>query len=145
MSSSQRDIKDFLRSLERWVSYQKYMLDSFRHVDSKIENADRLDMVIHTRAAFSHLIRTLKAFDDWMQDPLIASVLTKEQLLEVWKTTMRILELLLNLDMSHTSEVKNTLEKLYADNKLSPVLFQARWVSSESREEQERRWPSISI
>lgn len=145
MASSQRDIRDFLKSLERWVSYQKYMLESFKQVDSKIGDADRLDMVIHTRAAFSHLIRTLKAFDDWMQDPLIASVLTKEQLLEVWKTTVQILELLLKLDMAHTSEVKNTIEKLYADNRLSPVLFQARWATGEQREEQERRWPSISI
>ncbi|MEM4928847.1 MAG: DUF2153 family protein [Acidilobaceae archaeon] len=131
--------------MERWVSYQKYMLESFKQVDSKIESADRLHMIIHTRAAFNHLIRTLKAFDDWMQDPLIASVLTKEQLLEVWKTTMQVLELLLKLDMTHTTEVRNTIEKYHADNKLSPVLFQTRWTSGEVREDQERRWPSISI
>ena len=139
-----RDVSEFVRSLERWVALQKVVLDNFRQIDSRVRASDRLDIIIHTRIAFNHMIRTLKAFDDWLQDPFISSNIPRELLLEVWSTSLKLMEMLLELDIKHTSEVKNIIEKAAKEGQLSPIIAQLRDLATRS-EERERRGPAISI
>lgn len=143
--SQSRDVSEFTRSLERWVSMQRVMLENFKQIDEKVRESDRLDIIIHTRLLFNHMMRTLKAFDDWLQDPFISSNIPKELLVEVWSTTLKLAETLLELDMKHTSEMRNIIEKAVKDGRVSPLLSQLRDLSSSRGEERERRGPAISI
>jgi hypothetical protein len=140
-----RDISELTRSLERWVALQKIVLDNFRQIDSRVRASDRLDIIIHTRLAFNHMIRTLKAFDDWLQDPFITSNIPRELLLEVWSTSLKLMETLLELDIKHTTEVKNLIEKAVKEGQISPVIAQLRDLAVSRGEERERRGPAISI
>lgn len=141
-----RDIYEFTRNLERWVSLQKAVLDNFKSIDPKVRGSDRLDIIIHTRLAFNHMIRTLKAFDDWLQDPFITSHVPKKVLEDVWSTTMKMLELLLELDIRHTSEVRGLLERAAKEGKIDPILAQLRDLALERGGGEERRpGPSITI
>jgi hypothetical protein len=140
-----RDISELTRSLERWVALQKIVLDNFKQIDSRVRTSDRLDIIIHTRLAFNHMIRTLKAFDDWLQDPFITSNIPRELLLEVWSTSLKLMETLLELDIKHTTEVKNLIEKAVKEGQISPVIAQLRDLAAPRGEERERRGPAISI
>ena len=79
----------FLRNLEDWVRTQKRVLETFRNYEKEIEASDRLNIVVATRAAFQHMMRTIKAFDNWLQDPVIVAHLPREMLVEVWKVMYR--------------------------------------------------------
>ncbi len=125
-----REMQEFLNNLERWVRLQEAVLDTFRSYKEQIEQSDRLDIVIAIRMAFNHMIRTLKAFDQWLQDPFIVSHIPKEKLLEVWNTTFKLLELLLELDIKHTSEVRDLIEDAYHEDKLNPITSQLREILS---------------
>ncbi len=124
--SSHGDIAGFVRSLERWVTLQRMILENFKKADERVRNADRLEIIIHTRIAFNHLIKTLKAFDDWLQDPFISSNIPRDLLLEVWDTTLKITELLLELDIKHTSTVKDIIEEAVREGRVSPLIMQLR-------------------
>ncbi|MEM0366430.1 MAG: DUF2153 family protein [Acidilobaceae archaeon] len=134
-----------MRSLERWVAVQKVILENFKQIDERIRNSDRLDIIIHTRLAFNHVIRTLRAFDDWLQDPFISSNIPRDLLLEVWSTSLKLVETLLELDIKHTSEVKSIIEKAIKEGQVSPILAQLRDLAAPRGEERERRGPAISI
>lgn len=140
-----RDVSEFVRSLERWIALQKVVLDSFKQIDSRVRASDRLDIIIHTRIAFNHMIRTLRAFDDWLQDPFISSNIPRELLLEVWSTSLKLMETLLELDIKHTTEVKNLIEKAIKEGQISPIIAQLRDLALPRGEEKERRGPAISI
>ncbi|MCE4611522.1 MAG: DUF2153 family protein [Desulfurococcales archaeon] len=120
--ASPRDIAGFVRSLERWVTLQRMILDNFKKADERVREADRLEIIIHTRIAFNHLIKTLKAFDDWLQDPFISSNIPRDLLIEVWDTTLKITEMLLELDIKHTSAVKDLIEEAVREGRISPLL-----------------------
>jgi len=143
--SQSRDMGEFVRSLERWVAVQKVILENFKQIDERIRNSDRLDIIIHTRLAFNHVIRTLRAFDDWLQDPFISSNIPRDLLLEVWSTSLKLVETLLELDIKHTSEVKSIIEKAIKEGQVSPILAQLRDLAAPRGEERERRGPAISI
>lgn len=143
--SQSRDMGEFVRSLERWVAVQKVILENFKQIDERIRNSDRLDIIIHTRLAFNHVIRTLRAFDDWLQDPFISSNIPRDLLLEVWSTSLKLVETLLELDIKHTSEVKNIIEKAIKEGQVSPILAQLRDLAAPRGEERERRGQAISI
>jgi hypothetical protein len=140
-----RDVGELARSLERWVALQKVVLDSFKQIDGRVKASDRLDIIIHTRIAFNHMIRTLKAFDDWLQDPFITSNIPRELLLEVWSTSLKLMETLLELDIKHTTEVKSIIEKAVKEGQISPIVAQLRDLAAPRGEERERRGPAISI
>ncbi|MCE4598922.1 MAG: DUF2153 domain-containing protein [Desulfurococcales archaeon] len=142
--SSQASPGEFLSNLERWVQLQKLVLENFKNIDEKVRNSDRLDIIIHTRIAFNHMIRTLKAFDDWLQDPFITTNIPRDVLLDVWSTTMSLFEALLKLDIRHTSQVKDLIEKAFKEGKINPIIAQLKDLASR----EERRGPpgpSISI
>lgn len=137
-----RDISDFVSTLEKWVRMQEAVLKTFEEADSRIENADRLEIVTSTRIAFNHLIRTLKAFDQWLQDPFIVTHIPRDLLLEVWKETLKALEIILKLDIKHTSEVKQLIAESYYEGKLNPLVSQLR---AELSEEERRGGMSLSM
>jgi len=146
VSSFQGNVAEFLASLERWVNLQKLVLENFKETASKVSDSDRLDIIIHTRIAFNHMIRTLKAFDDWLQDPFIATNIPKSVLLDVWSTTLKIFEELLKLDIRHTSQVKSLIEDSFKKGTINPIIAQLKdLATSRSREDRGPGGPSISI
>ena len=135
MSSSASRILASLNSLSEWVEMQKKAIEIFRDLEKQSVNADRLTLVLMTRQAFQHMIKTLKAFDQWLTDPFILNYITKEMLVDVWETTYRLLNELLELDIRHTQAVKEVAEKMIKEGKLPPLLG----IRSGGEEEHERR------
>ena len=127
MSFRQRsEIQDFVDSLERWVRMQERVLETFKNSKELVEQGDRLDLIQATRIAFNHMIRTLKAFDQWLQDPFIVSHIPREKLLEVWMITYKLLEELLELDIKHTSDVMNIIYEASRTGRLNPITSKLR-------------------
>lgn len=112
----------FLKQLEEWVRMQRRVLETFRQTRERVEQGDRLEVIVATRAAFQHMLRTIKAFDNWLQDPVIIAHVPREMLLEVWQVMFRVLEELLQIDIKHTSDVRDLLEKLAREGKLNPLV-----------------------
>mgnify|MGYP000132516772 FL=1 len=116
----------FLHNLDAWVKKQKEILNSFKKADEKVKEADRLDLIVLSRAAFQHMIKTLSAFDQWLQEPFIISHMPKEMLEDVWKTTKKLLFELIELDIRHTGGFKDYVEKLAREGKLNPILVSGK-------------------
>ncbi|RUM46549.1 MAG: DUF2153 domain-containing protein [Hyperthermus sp.] len=112
----------FLKQLDEWVRAQRKILETFRETSRRVEEGDRLELVVATRAAFQHMIRTIKAFDNWLQDPVIIAHVPRDMLIEVWKVMLNVLEELLKIDIKHTSDVRNLLEELAREGKLNPLV-----------------------
>ncbi len=135
MSSSTSRILASLNSLSEWVEMQKKAIEIFRDLEKQLVNADRLTLVLMTRQAFQHMIKTLKAFDQWLTDPFILNYITKDMLIDVWETTYKLLNELLELDIRHTQAVRKAAEKMIKEGKLPPLLS----IRGRSEEESERR------
>jgi len=112
----------FFENLAQWVEMQKKMKSAFERMYDTVKRGDRLDLVIATRAAFQHMIKTLKAFDNWLGDPLIISHMPREYLEEVWEVAYKLVITLLELDIKHTSAYKEYLEKLQMEGKINPLV-----------------------
>ncbi len=136
--ASRQDISDFLRNLDRWVLMQQSVLQTFKENEKRVSQSDRLELIVNTRLAFSHMMRTIKAFDDWLQDPFITTNAPKDLLVEVWERTVRILEELLELDIEHTSSMRNTLDSYSKTGQLNPILTRLREIGSIVASDQER-------
>ncbi len=134
----------FLKQLEEWVRMQRRVLETFRETRERVEEGDRLDVIVATRAAFQHMLRTLKAFDNWLQDPVIIAHVPKEMLLEVWRVMYQVLEQLLEIDIKHTSDVRELLEKLAREGKLNPLVASVK-PGGEEEETGGRRPPTMMI
>jgi len=128
----------FLKQLDEWVKMQRRLLHTFKETAGKVEQGDRLDLIVATRAAFQHMMRTIKAFDNWLQDPVIIAHVPKEMLLEVWKVMFNILQQLLEIDIKHTSDVRNLLEQLAREGKLNPLVATVRQAGGEEEESPRR-------
>ncbi len=122
MGSSSGRLLASLSSLSNWIDMQKKAMELFREINAGVESADRLALVLFIRQAFQHMIKTLRAFDQWLSDPLILNYITKDMLLDVWSTTYKILNELLELDIRHTKAVKEVAEKMIKEGKLPPVI-----------------------
>ncbi len=133
----------FLKQLDEWVKMQKKVLETFRETKQRVDEGDRLELIVATRAAFQHMIRTIKAFDNWLQDPVIIAHVPREMLQEVWDVMYRVLEELLKIDIKHTSDVRDLLEKLAREGKINPLVAAAR--SSEEEETGGRRPSTMMI
>ncbi|ABM80846.1 DUF2153 domain-containing protein [Hyperthermus butylicus] len=134
----------FLKQLDEWVRMQKRLLQTFKETAAKVEHGDRLDLIVATRAAFQHMMRTIKAFDNWLQDPVIIAHVPREMLLEVWKVMFSVLQQLLEIDIKHTSDVRNLLEQLAREGKLNPLVATVKQAGGEE-EEAPRRPPTMMI
>ncbi|MEM0023203.1 MAG: DUF2153 family protein [Thermofilaceae archaeon] len=125
----------FLTSLEHWVEAQKVILASMAKVEEQLKDADRLELVLATRVAFRHMIRTLEAFDRWLQDPYIIGHMPREMLEDVQRKAWEIMKQLLELDILHTSQFKEYFGKLAKEGKLNPLLV--------AQSGEERRVPGV--
>lgn len=134
----------FLKQLDEWVRMQKKLLETFKETAEKVEQGDRLDLIVATRAAFQHMMRTIKAFDNWLQDPVIIAHVPREMLLEVWKVMYDVLQQLLEIDIKHTSDVRNLLEELAREGKLNPLVATVKQTGDED-ESASRRPPTMMI
>ncbi|QOJ79792.1 DUF2153 family protein [Infirmifilum lucidum] len=119
-------IKLFANNLTNWVEAQKTFLDSAKSIEQELEGADRLELILATRAAFAHMIKTIEAFDKWLQDPFIIGHMPREMLVDIQHNVWDILKKLLELDIKHTSEFRDMLLKLAESGKLNPILFAPR-------------------
>lgn len=133
MSTASGRLIASLSSLSDWIDMQKKALEMFKEIDTDVEKADRLALVLAIRQAFQHMIKTLKAFDQWLNDPFILNYVTKDMLLDVWSTTYKILNELLKLDVRHTQAVKELAEKMIREGKLPPIIELRESRSSEER------------
>ena len=133
----------FLKQLEEWVRVQRRVLETFRQTRERVEQGDRLEVIVATRAAFQHMLRTIKAFDNWLQDPVIIAHVPREMLLEVWQVMFRVLEELLQIDIKHTSDVRDLLEKRAREGKLNPLVAAVK--QSGEEEEFPSRRPSTMM
>jgi hypothetical protein len=130
----------YLSNLDEWIKMQKNLLNTVREMEKKYESGDidRLDLILATRVAFQHIMRTIKAFDQWLQDPQIIRHMPKEMLEDVMKTTWKLLETLLELDIRHTSEFRDLVIKLSKEGKLDPLIWN-RPLSDENQQQTSRR------
>ncbi len=115
-------VSGFMGNLDEWVEMQRRVLRALEDMDVKLREGDRLELIVASRAVFQHLIRTLKAFDQWLQDPVITSHMPREMLVDVWGTMLQAARLVLELDIRHTSGFKEHFEKLAREGKLSPLV-----------------------
>ncbi|OYT47524.1 MAG: hypothetical protein B6U85_05015 [Desulfurococcales archaeon ex4484_42] len=122
MSTQHGRILASLSSLSEWIDMQRKAMEMFREINSSADQADRLALVLIIRQAFQHMIKTLKAFDQWLNDPFILNYITKDMLIDVWNTTYKILNELLELDIRHTKAVKEVAEKMIKEGKLPPMM-----------------------
>jgi hypothetical protein len=122
-----------LNTLSEWVDMQKKAAEMFSQINEIVNTSDRLTLVLVTRQAFQHMIRTLKAFDQWLNDPFILNYVTKDMLIDVWSTTYKILNELIELDIRHTLSVKEMAEKLIKEGKVIPFMELRSYEEEEGR------------
>ena len=132
-------------SLTQWIEMQKKVKAWFDSVNESVKKGDRLELILYTRLAFQHMIRTLKAFDNWLQDPFIISNMPKEELEYVWSKVYSILQQLIDLDIKHTSEFRDYIVKLEKEGKLNPLLFELFGEGGGHRKREDREGVSLSM
>lgn len=115
--------ESFVSHLAEWVKLQKTLLETVKKLNDNIKKGDRLTLIIATRTAFQHIMRTIKAFDQWLQDPFIIEHMPREMLEEVWNNIFDIMLKLLELDIKHTSQFRELILKLAKEDKLNPLLW----------------------
>jgi hypothetical protein len=114
---------DFFSNLEAWVKRQEEVRESFKKAEADYKEADRLALILLSRMAFQHMMRTIEAFDQWLKDPAITAHMPREMLVELWEKLRVLLYGLIDLDIEHTSKYNDFLKKLSAEGKLNPLLF----------------------
>lgn len=115
-------MSSFLSNLESWVKRQKEVKESFMKAEEGYEDADRLELILMSRQAFQHMMRTIQAFDQWLQEPMVIAHMPREMLVELWSNLRTIFYKLLDLDIQHTSEFNELIRKLASEGKLNPIL-----------------------
>ncbi len=115
--------ESFVSHLAEWVKLQKTLLETVKKLNDNIKKGDRLTLIIATRTAFQHMMRTIKAFDQWLQDPFIIEHMPREMLEEVWNNIFDIMLKLLELDIKHTSQFRELILKLAKEDRLNPLLW----------------------
>ena len=99
----------FIRSMSEWVEEQKVLLKLAKKAEFK--DADRLTLMLAARTACNHIMRTIKGFDNWLQNPAIVSVMPEEMLREVQSKLWDIMLRLIEFDVKHTSEFVEYVSK----------------------------------
>lgn len=124
----------FIANLDEWIKMQKNLLETIKEIEKKenISQVDRLDLILETRTAFQHIMRTIKAFDQWLQDPMVIRHMPREMLEDVRKISWELLTILLELDIKHTSQFRDLINKLSKEGKLDPLI----WARPPSEEQQ---------
>ncbi len=102
----------FIRSMQDWVAEQKKILElAIKSYESKnYKETDRLNLLLASRTAFQHISRTIKGFENWLQNPAIISVMPKEMLEEIYLKIWKLMIDLIEFDIKHTSDFLNHLK-----------------------------------
>ena len=112
-----------LRNLERWIEEQKRILKVIKEGEKELEGADRLALVLNSRIACHHISRTIKSFDNWLQDSFIISSMPPEMLATIQKTLWGIMCQLIGFDIKHTDEYREYLQKAIKEGKLPQLIW----------------------
>lgn len=134
-----------MSNLEEWVKMQKNLLTVMKERGVKSDATDRLDLILDSRFAFQHMMRTLKAFDQWLQDPLVIKHMPREMLEDVQRTSWSILQQLLELDVRHTSQFKDLISKMKDKNELDPIIWLRQNTEEQNQQQGNRRNPFTMI
>jgi hypothetical protein len=127
----------FISNLDEWIKMQKNLLKIMEQREGReiARDMDRLDLILDSRYAFQQMMRTIKAFDQWLQDPLVIKHMPKDMLEDVQKTSWQILKLLLELDVRHTSQFRELINKLKDSGQLDPLI----WIRQPEEQQSGRR------
>jgi hypothetical protein len=112
--------------LDAWVKKQMEVIESFKKAEENYENADRLELILLSRMAFQHMMKTIEAFDQWLKEPMVTSHMPREMLVELWSRLRKIFYELIELDIEHTSKFNEHIKKLEAEGKLNPILVSGK-------------------
>ncbi len=135
-----------ISNLDEWIKMQKRMLEAFKQLNEEIiTGGDRLQIVLATRAVFQHMIKTLRAFDQWLQDPIILSSLDRSSLEQVWKAMYDIAVKLLELDISHTSSFRDMAALMIKEGKLTPLMALRLGTQPMPEEGERERRPIVTM
>ncbi|HDO20651.1 MAG: DUF2153 domain-containing protein [archaeon GB-1845-036] len=113
---------NILKNIEAWIEGQKRFLEYSRKSEEILKNADRLSLMIAARTACSQIIKTIKGFDAWLQNPLVIGLMPHKMLKEVQEQLWRIMYELTLFDIEHTGKYKEHLKKIIEEGKILPPL-----------------------
>ncbi len=108
--------------LARWIAMQEDMLKFLGELEARVPEMDRLDLIVYSRIIFQHLEKTLKAFDEWLQDPLIAMAAPRDELAKVLAETIKAAKILLRLDIEHTGAMRELIEEKASELPISLLI-----------------------
>jgi len=120
------EMSSLFPNLEAWIKRQMEIMESFKKAEENYENADRLELILLTRMAFNHMVRTIEAFDQWLKEPAVTTHMPRELLVELWSKLRKIFYELIELDIEHTYKFSQHIKKLEMENKLNPLLVASR-------------------
>lgn len=120
----ERQEPSFLKNLMLWVLEQKKAIDTLRKSEKDIEKADRLMQILAARVACTYIMRTIKGFESWLQDPLVIGLMPEEMVREMRAKLWKIMYELMEYDIKHTSEYHDYLKKVYEERKMPLILLQ---------------------
>ncbi|MCX8168805.1 MAG: DUF2153 domain-containing protein [Candidatus Methanomethylicia archaeon] len=122
-----------IQNIESWIDSQKKFLDYIKKSERDLDGADRLSLVIASRAACSQIARTIKGFDAWLQNPLIIGLMPLEMIKEIQERLWFIMKQLTEFDITHTEKYGEYLKKVLEQGKTIPP------IPMEEEEEKERQ------
>ncbi len=111
--------------LRRWIDMQKGMIEFIEELRERLDSMDRLEALVYSRLLFQHLEKTVHAFDEWLQDPLIATIIPEQEMKRVLSTLLEAARAILELDVTHTERVRTLLEEASAQGE-HPLLRRSR-------------------
>jgi hypothetical protein len=102
---------EFLANLYNWVEQQKKLLELIKQSLENLKDADRLTLLTASRTACYHISRTIKGFDNWLNNPAITTVMPKEMLKEIQEKLWDIMMKIIEFDIKHTSQFLDYITK----------------------------------
>ncbi|MEB3758350.1 MAG: DUF2153 domain-containing protein [Desulfurococcales archaeon] len=130
---------DFSASLERWVMLQKKLLETVDQAKDRVGEYDRLELILSIRTLFQNMMRTLKAFDTWLQDPFITSQMPREYLQYVWSETYKSFRTLVELDIKHTSDMAKLIRENISKGTVNPLVTLLRDIILAAQQEKKEK------
>jgi len=100
---------DFIKTLEDWIKEETAILELAKV--TKFDNKDRLSLILSLQAAFNQISKIAKGFQNWLQNPYIASVLDQEILKKTTEETWEVMKRLLEIDIEHTTRYIEKVKK----------------------------------
>jgi len=104
-------VEERSEKLARWVEMQRRMIEVLEHLEARAGEMDRLDLAVYARIVFQHIERTVRAFDEWLQDPLILTSAPRDELERVLRDAAKAAKILARLDADHTERMARIMEE----------------------------------